>query len=117
MQKKPDCDVSSWRAQTSKKHCIEYLHSPPGSTVHSPEAAHLAVLTLPKQLHHQWQHSSVSSNNEAEVMDPLDEVDDPAQISIPVPATTTTPAKTKYRMFATTFTSSEANLCCRRKTH
>ncbi len=59
---KPDCDVCSWRAQTSKKHCIEYLHSPPGSTLQSPEAAHLAVLTLPKQLHHQWQHSSVSSS-------------------------------------------------------
>jgi len=59
---KPDCDVCSWRAQTSKKHCIEYLHSPPGSTLQSPEAAHMAVLTLPKQLHHQWQHSSVSSS-------------------------------------------------------
>lgn len=35
---------------------------------------------------------------------------------IAVPATTT-PAKPKYRMFATTFTSSEANLCCRRKKH
>lgn len=35
---------------------------------------------------------------------------------IAVPATTT-PAKPKYRMFATTFTSSEANLCYRRKKH
>ena len=80
---KPDCDVCSWRAQTSKKHCIEYLHSPPGSTLQSPEAAHLAVLTLPKQLHHQWQHSSVSSSRLFFQWrwshDPLDEADDPAQ--------------------------------------
>ncbi|DBA86234.1 TPA: hypothetical protein ACH3X1_005738 [Trebouxia sp. C0004] len=37
-------------------------------------------------------------------MDALDEVDDPAQISIAVQPTTTTPEKTKYRVFATTFT-------------
>ena len=47
---RPDCDYSSWRAQTcKKKRCIEYLHQPTGLTLQSPGAAHLAVLALPTQ--------------------------------------------------------------------
>ena len=47
---RPDCDFSSWRAQTcEKKRCIEYLHQPIGLTLQSPGAAHLAVLALPSQ--------------------------------------------------------------------
>ncbi len=47
---RPDCDYSSWRAQTcKKKQCIEYLHQPTGLTLQSPGAAHLAVLALPTQ--------------------------------------------------------------------
>ena len=47
---RPDCDFSSWRAQTcEKKRCIEYLHQPTGLTLQSPGAAYLAVLALPTQ--------------------------------------------------------------------
>ena len=47
---RPDCDYSSWRAQTcKKKRCIEYLHQSTGLTLQSPGAAHLAVLALPTQ--------------------------------------------------------------------
>ena len=47
---RPDCDFSSWRAQTcEKKGCIEYLHHPTGLTLQSTGAAHLAVLALASQ--------------------------------------------------------------------
>ena len=57
---RPDCDFSSWRAQTcEKKRCIEYLHHPTGLTLQSPGAAHLAVLALPSQK----QPSNCTSND------------------------------------------------------
>lgn len=57
---RPDCDFSSWRAQTcEKKRCIEYLHHPTGLTLQSPGAAYLAVLALPSQK----QPSNCTSND------------------------------------------------------